>query len=129
MGLMDKVKQQAEQALAKAQQGVSQGQAKLDQVQVKRQADALLRNLGAAYYAEQRQGGSPDAVAAAMASLDEHVTDHGPVDVAAAPIPGGGPPPGAPAAGPSEPSGSPQAPSTPAAASPVAPGDFTIDTV
>ena len=127
---MDKVKQQAEQALAKAQQGVSQGQAKLDQVQVKRQADALLRNLGAAYYAQQRQGGSPDAVAAAMASLDEHVTDHGPIDVTApAPTSAGGPQPGTPAAGPSEPNGSPHAPTMPADASPVASGDFTIDTI
>jgi hypothetical protein len=80
MGLMDKVKQQAEQALAKAQQGVSQGQAKLDQVQSKRQADTLLRNLGAAYYARERSGGSQDAVDAAMKLLDEHAAAHGPVD-------------------------------------------------
>lgn len=80
MGLMDKVKQQAEQALAKAQQGVSQGQAKLDQVQAKRQADALLRDLGTAYYATQRTGGSQQAVDAAMRLVDEHVAAHGPVD-------------------------------------------------
>jgi hypothetical protein len=84
MGLMDKVKQQAEQALAKAQQGVSQGQAKFDQVQAKRQADALLRNLGAAYYAKERSGGSQDAVDAAMKMLDEHVAAHGPIDTSAA---------------------------------------------
>lgn len=83
MGLMDKVKHQAEQALAKAQQGVSQGQAKLDQVQAKRQADALLRNLGAAYYAKERSGGAQDAVDAAMKKLDEHVAAHGPIDTAA----------------------------------------------
>lgn len=80
MGLMDKVKQQAEQALAKAQQGVNQGQAKLDQVQAKRQADALLRDLGAAYYALQRTGGSQDAVDAALKLVDEHAAVHGPVD-------------------------------------------------
>jgi hypothetical protein len=83
MGLMDKVKHQAEQALAKAQQGVSQGQAKLDQVQAKRQADALLRNLGAAYYAKERSGGAQDAVDAAMKMLDEHVAVHGPIDTSA----------------------------------------------
>ncbi len=83
MGLMDKVKQQAGQALAKAQQGVSQGQAKLDQVQAKRQADALLRNLGAAYYAKERSGGPQDAVDAAMKMLDEHASAHGPVDTTA----------------------------------------------
>ena len=55
MGLMDKVKQSAEQALAKAQQGVSQGQAKIDQELAKRKADGLLRDLGAAYYAQERR--------------------------------------------------------------------------
>lgn len=77
MGLMDKVKQQAEQAIAKAQQGVSQGQAKIDQVQAKRQADALLRDLGAAYYEMQRSGGSADAVDSAMKLVDEHMATHG----------------------------------------------------
>ena len=41
MGLMDKVKKQAEQALTKAQQGVNQGKAKLDQAQAKHQWDGL----------------------------------------------------------------------------------------
>ena len=73
MGLMDKVKQQAEQALTKAQQGVAQGQAKLDEVQAKRQADQLLRDLGAAYYAAERSGGPRDDVAKALAAVDEHM--------------------------------------------------------
>lgn len=85
MGLMDKVKQQAGQALVKAQQGVSQGQAKLDQVQAKRQADVLLRDLGAAYYAWQRTDGPKDAVDSAIRLVDEHVAAHGPLDPAAAP--------------------------------------------
>jgi hypothetical protein len=80
MGLMDKVKQQAGQALVKAQQGVSQGQAKLDQVQAKRQADVLLRDLGAAYYAWQRTDGPKEAVDAAIRLVDEHVAAHGAVD-------------------------------------------------
>ena len=83
MGLMDKVKQQAEQALAKAQQGVSQGQAKIDQVQAKRQTDALLRDLGAAYYAQVRRNGPADAVTAALTALDEHVQAHGDIDTSA----------------------------------------------
>jgi hypothetical protein len=83
MGLMDKVKHQAEQAIAKAQQGVSQGQAKIDQVQAKRQADALLRNLGAAYYAKERSSGSQDAIEEVMKMLDEHVAAHGPIDTSA----------------------------------------------
>ena len=81
MGLMDKVKQGAGQALTKAQQGVNQGKAKLDQAQAKHQWDGLLRNLGAAVYAEQRQGGPADAVTAALAALDEHAATHGTPDV------------------------------------------------
>jgi hypothetical protein len=82
MGFMDKVKSQAEQALAKAQQGVAQGQEKLDALQGKRAGDALLRDLGAAYYAQQRTGGPADAVATALAALDAHVATHGPLDTA-----------------------------------------------
>ena len=77
MGFMDKVKQTAGQAMSKAQQGVSQGRAKLDEVQAKRQWDALLRNLGAAYYAQERQDGPADAVSTAMAALDDHASTHG----------------------------------------------------
>jgi hypothetical protein len=77
MGLMDKVKQGAGQAMAKAQQGVSQGKAKLDEAQSKRQWDALLRNLGAAVYAQERQGGPAEAIATALAALDEHAAAHG----------------------------------------------------
>jgi hypothetical protein len=80
MGLMDKVKQSAETALNKAQQGVNQGKAKIDQAQSKRQWDGLLHNLGAAIWAEQREGGSSDAVTAAWAALDEHLAANGPVE-------------------------------------------------
>ena len=80
MGLMDKVKAQAEQAVAKAQQGVAQGQSKLDAMQTKRREDALFRNLGAAYYEQQRKAGPSDAVAAALAAVDAHVQEHGGVD-------------------------------------------------
>ena len=52
MGLMDKVKAQAEQAVAKGQQAMAQGQAKLDAMQAKKHGDALLRDLGVAYYAK-----------------------------------------------------------------------------
>lgn len=81
MGLLDKVKAQAEQAVVKAQQGVAQGQTKIDQIQLKRHNDALLRDLGVAVYAEQRQGGSNQAVIDAMAALDNFVATHGPVDL------------------------------------------------
>ncbi len=70
MNLMDKMKEQAAQALNKAQQGVSQGKAKIDEAQAKHHWDGLLRNLGAAVYAEQREGGSSEAVTAALSALD-----------------------------------------------------------
>jgi uncharacterized protein (DUF2164 family) len=73
VGLVDKVKEQAEHAGRVAQQGLSQGQAKIDQMQAKRQSQFLFRRLGEAYYAQQRQGGSAEAVTAALAALDEHV--------------------------------------------------------
>lgn len=79
MGLMDKVKQGAGQALTKAQQGVSQGKAKIDSAQARHQWDGLLRNLGAAVYAEQREGGPSAAVTSALAALDEHAAEHGAV--------------------------------------------------
>jgi hypothetical protein len=82
MGLMDKVKAQAEQAVAKAQQGVAQGKEKVEELQAKKHADALLRNLGAAYFAQQRTGGSADAVTAALAAVDAHAAEHGPIDTA-----------------------------------------------
>src|SRR4051794_11856878 len=83
MGLMDKVKAQAEQAVAKGKQGVSQGQAKLDAMQSKKQADAVLRDLGAAYYAQKQKGGPADAVSTALAKVVEHEAANGAVDTAA----------------------------------------------
>jgi hypothetical protein len=80
---MDKVKAQAEQAVAKGKQGVSQGQAKLDAMQSKKQADALLRDLGAAYYAQKQKGGSADDVAAALAKVVAHEAENGAVDTTA----------------------------------------------
>lgn len=72
MGLMDKVKAQAEQAMAKAQEVGAQGQAKVNELQAKRVQEGLFRELGEAYYAEQRSGGSHDAVQAALSALDAH---------------------------------------------------------
>jgi hypothetical protein len=83
MGLMDKVKAQAEQAVAKGKEGVAQGQAKLDAMQAKKQADALLRDLGAAYYAQKHNGGPADAVTAALAKVTAHEAENGAVDTAA----------------------------------------------
>jgi predicted metal-dependent HD superfamily phosphohydrolase len=80
MSLMDTVKQQAGHAWGTAQHGLGQGQAKFDELRANRQAQALFRNLGAAYYAQQREGGSEADVAAALAALDQHRAAHRPHD-------------------------------------------------
>src|SRR4051812_41985644 len=60
MGLMDKVKAQATQGAQKAQEGVKAGQAKVEQAQGKKKGDALLRDPGAAGFAEKSGGGPPE---------------------------------------------------------------------
>jgi hypothetical protein len=75
MGLMDKVKAQAEQAVAKAQHGIAEGKDKLEGVQAKRHVDQLLHDLGAAYYAEQREGGPHAAVEQALIAVDAAKTE------------------------------------------------------
>jgi len=77
MGVMDKVKAQAGAALAKGKEGAAQGHAKFDAMQAKKQSDALLRDLGAAYYAQERKGGSADAVSAALAKVVAYEAEHG----------------------------------------------------
>lgn len=58
MGLMDKVKEQAGQVAAKAKEAAKAGEAKLEEVQAKRRMNALLRDLGAAVYAERTGKGT-----------------------------------------------------------------------
>lgn len=126
MSFLDKVKAQTEQLAQKAQHGVAKGQAKLDQMTAKKQADALLRDLGAAYYAQQRSGGGDTAVTDALAKVDAHVAEHGPIDARAT----------APAAPQSEPDTAP-APTTSAEGTPTpqppssgAPtGNYSLDDV
>jgi hypothetical protein len=55
MALFDKVKEQASQLAQKAQEAGKAGQAKIEDVQARRKADGMLRQLGAAVYA-QRSG-------------------------------------------------------------------------
>lgn len=123
MGFLDKARDAAQQAATKAQQGMAQGQAKLGEVQAKRAADGLLRDLGAAFYAEQRQGGSSEAVVSALRAIDTHVAQNGPIDTSSSPDGGGisstgTPPP------PTSATGTPP----PSPATPNAPGgDFKLD--
>jgi len=75
MPLFDKVKAQAGQVAQKAQEAGKAGQAKLDQAQAKRKADALLRDLGAAVYAERSGQGGPQS-AAEIDRLVEEISNH-----------------------------------------------------
>lgn len=82
MGFMDKVKAQAEAGMAKASEAGKAGKDKLDAVQAKRNADDLLRQLGAAAYADH-QGHSTDQTTADAArivgELEEYEAEHGPL--------------------------------------------------
>jgi hypothetical protein len=71
MGLMDKVKAQATVLAEKTQETVRDSKAKFDQAQAKRHGDVLLRNLGAAVYAERTGRGAPSS----EADIDRLVAD------------------------------------------------------
>ena len=83
MGLMDKVKAQATQVAQKAQEAGKEGKAKLDAAQGKKRGDALLRDLGAAFYAEKTGKGTATTSAEIerlLAELRAHEAEHGAVD-------------------------------------------------
>jgi hypothetical protein len=67
MGLMDKVRAQANQLAQKTQEAAQEGKARLDQAQANRRGDALLRQLGALVFAERTGRGTPDS----QAKIDE----------------------------------------------------------
>jgi hypothetical protein len=85
MGLMDKMKAQATQVAQRAQEAGKAGQAKLEEAQAKRRADALLRDLGAAIYSERRDGPTPETeerIEQLVAQLSRHEAEHGPAATA-----------------------------------------------
>jgi hypothetical protein len=63
MGLMDRVKVQADKLAQMTQEAAREGKEKLDQAQAKRRADAMFRDLGAALYAERTGRAGPDNTA------------------------------------------------------------------
>ncbi|GAA1224580.1 MULTISPECIES: hypothetical protein [Streptomyces] len=69
-GFLDRAKEQA-------QRGLTQGKQKLDEVQAQRAGGDLLKRLGAAYYAERKGTGTPEATHAALGALEHHVAEHG----------------------------------------------------
>ena len=117
MGFLDKVKNQAEQV-------AKQGQEKFSEVQAKRSADSLLKELGAWYLATQtgRDAGQGEAqMTRLVGELQVHEAEHGPLEgVGPAPEPPAATEPPAAAAEPPTPSDRP-APPTPPAAPPTPP--------
>jgi hypothetical protein len=85
MGLLDKVKAQATAATAVAKDAAQKGQAKLDEVQAKRAADSLLRDLGAAFYATRTDRATPSTdsdIDRLVAALQTHESEHGALTLA-----------------------------------------------
>jgi hypothetical protein len=86
MPLFDKVKAQATQVAQKAQEAGKAGQAKLDEVQAKRKADGLFRDLGAAVYAERvgrSDAGSATEIDRLVEAIKAHEAEHGEADTSA----------------------------------------------
>jgi hypothetical protein len=83
MALVDKMKAQAAQLAQKAQEAGKAGQSKIEEVQARRRADGLLRDLGRLVYS-QRTGastGDTDAqITALVTELSAYEADHGPLD-------------------------------------------------
>lgn len=101
MGLLDRAKSQMATATAMAKDAAQKGQAKLDALQAKRAADALLRDLGATVYGQRtgRAAASAESDAARLVErLRAHEAEHGPIDLGLEADNAAGPPPSAGAA-------------------------------
>ena len=80
MGFLDKVKEQASAATAAAKDAAAKGQSKLDDMQAKKAADAMLRDLGVLSYGSvtSRESGTSEADASRIVeALRAHESEHG----------------------------------------------------
>ncbi len=85
MGLLDKVKAQASAATVMAKDAAQKGQAKFDEVQAKKVADGILRDLGAAVFATKTGRATPTTEAdidRLVTALQSHEAEHGPLTLA-----------------------------------------------
>jgi hypothetical protein len=85
MGLLDKVKAQATAATVIAKDAAQKGQAKLEEVQSKKGADGMLRDLGAAFYATKTGRATPSTqsdIDRLVTALQTHESEHGPLTLA-----------------------------------------------
>ena len=80
MGFMDKVKEQAQVASTMAKEAAQKGQAKVDEVQAKVQAEGTMKELGRLVWLESAGRGTPETAAeieAAKSRLAEWESEHG----------------------------------------------------
>jgi hypothetical protein len=77
MGFKDAMKSNAEGLARRSMEAGAKGQAKVEAMQAKHRGAALLHDLGAAYYIEQRLGGDAQATRRLLAALDQHAAEHG----------------------------------------------------
>jgi hypothetical protein len=75
--LLDKARGAAQQAVAGAQDALTAAQHKLDELSRASQLDERLADLGAAFFAEQRTGGTRTDVDIALQAVDAHVQEYG----------------------------------------------------
>lgn len=82
MSLIERVREQANDVMGRAQNRLRNGQALIEQVQARRRAEAVLRDLGAAVYAMRR--GESDRgieIERLVAALREHEETYGDLDL------------------------------------------------
>jgi hypothetical protein len=91
MSFKDAMKSNVEGLARRSMEAGAKGQAKVEAMQAKHRGAALLHDLGAAYYIEQRLGGDAQATRRLLAALDQHAAEHG-LDTSPD-IPGAGPGP------------------------------------
>lgn len=80
VGFMDKVKEQAQVASTIAKEAAQKGQAKVDEVQARVQADGTLKELGRLTWLEESGRATPETaaeIAAAKRRLAEWEAEHG----------------------------------------------------
>jgi hypothetical protein len=80
MGFLDKVKEQATAATAAAKDAAAKGQSKLDDIQAKRAADAMLRDLGALSFGSvtgRETATSESDATRIVEALKAHEAEHG----------------------------------------------------
>lgn len=80
MGFLDRAKEAASRAKSQARVAREQGQQRIEDLQARRQAELLLREIGLAAHEEHRGEGGHEAVVRALARLDEHLRTH-PLDL------------------------------------------------